>query len=305
MPLHEIVKKYGGKTIHGGWSANIRGPGHSKDDRSVSLKVDPKTMRVIVKSFSKTDYREVKDLLREDGFIDDQGILTGQGAGAGAGYQAPPSVSTLKALVEPLWGQAYDWRYTLTERYLFAHRKAPAVGTLPWCRHHPHLNVALSKPSSRFQMPAMLAQITNAERKHIGLEITYLKPDGSRQTEDRVKLPRKSIGPLKSPHQVWLDEPGEDILVGEGVFSVLRASHKFGLPAGALLSIENMRRWTPPAGTRFLLIARDNGQPGILASEALRARSEALGIRVKIEGPADEFSDFDDEAMGRIWRPKR
>ena len=52
------------------------------------------------------------------------------------------------------------------------------------------------------------------------------------------------------------------MLVGEGVFTTLSATERFGLPGWALLSTRNLRAWSPPEGVRSILIAADRGKDG-------------------------------------------
>lgn len=80
MTLHAIVAAFGGDLYQGGWRANVPAPGHSADDRSVSLLLAEG--RVIIHGFGAADWREMRDLLRSSGFIDDaaeaRGTLTGE-----------------------------------------------------------------------------------------------------------------------------------------------------------------------------------------------------------------------------------
>ncbi|MHB8287376.1 MAG: hypothetical protein ACYDD1_22235 [Caulobacteraceae bacterium] len=72
MSLANIVAKRGGDLYANGCKASIPGLGHSRADRSTSL-VLSHTGRVVVNSFSKTDWREIIDDLRRDRLIDWQG----------------------------------------------------------------------------------------------------------------------------------------------------------------------------------------------------------------------------------------
>ena len=60
MTLHAIVAALGGDLYQGGLRANVPAPGHSADDRSVSLlHADG---RVIIHGFGAADWREVRDV---------------------------------------------------------------------------------------------------------------------------------------------------------------------------------------------------------------------------------------------------
>jgi hypothetical protein len=256
--------------------------------------------RVLITSFGRSHFGEVMDLLRNDGFIGSTGRLTGfePNWAQQVSFGVPPS--SCAHLVDPLWSGAVDVSQTLSKtyiaRYRAVRRPVEGIGAL---RHADAVPVALLKPQPRLKTAAMLAEITNAERRRIGLEITYLRADGNRFSPEDIFLPRKTIGPLRQAHQVELDLLDQDMIVGEGVFTVLSASQRFDLPAWALLSISNMRRWVPPAGLRRLVIARDNGQAALEAATRLAERAKSQGLRVFIRAPNPAYSDFNDEDRGR------
>ena len=299
MSLTAIARHYGGTTSHGGTRAMIPGPGHGAADRSISLRLT-QDGRVLVTSFGRSHFGEVKDMLRADGFVGGSGHLTG----FEPRNEAPPSAgaqgSSCGHLVEPLWRGAISVEQTLSETYITRHRaiRRPlaAIGAL---KHAYDVPVALLKPHARLKTPALLAGISNAERRLIGLEITHLRADGDRHRPEDIFLPRKTIGPLRQPHQVELDDLADEMVVGEGVFTVLSASQRFDLPGWALLSLSNMRRWAPPAGIRRLIIARDNGRAALQIASELAERARAQGVQVCIRAPKAAFSDFNDEDRGR------
>ena len=299
MSLARITKHYGGDLTHGGTRALIRGPGHSAADRSISLRLTHDG-RVLVTSFGRSHFGEVKDMLRNDGFIGPSGRLTGFDPERPSGKYAGAQPSSCGHCVDPLWAEAVGVVQTLSETYIAHHRavRRPAEG-IGALRHGYAIPVALLKPQPRFKTQALLSEITNADRRRIGLEITHLRSDGDRHSPQDIFLPRKTIGTLRQAHQVELDPLGTDMLVGEGVFTVLSASQRFDLPGWALLSISNMRRWVPPAGLRRLVIARDNGPAALEAASLLAERARSHGVRAFVRAPQAAFSDFNDEDRGR------
>ena len=68
MTLRSIVQALGGDLYDGGRRANIPAPGHSAEDRSVSLLLQDD--RVVVHTFGDGDWRAVLDFLREQQLID-------------------------------------------------------------------------------------------------------------------------------------------------------------------------------------------------------------------------------------------
>ena len=76
MSLKDIVDVLGGEVHRGGNRAHIPAPGHSTDDRSVSLLLQ--NNRLIIHSFTDGgDWRAIRDDLRERGFINAAGELVG------------------------------------------------------------------------------------------------------------------------------------------------------------------------------------------------------------------------------------
>ena len=123
------------------------------------------------------------------------------------------------------------------------------------------------------------------------MEVTYLAPVGDRA---RMGLPRKTVGVLPAGAAVRLDPAGPRLLVAEGVFSALSASERFGLPAWALLSTSNLRRWTPPQGVTAVTIAADRGAAGERSARILAARLRALGLTVVAVWPPRAFGDWNE-----------
>ena len=68
MSLRGIVRALGGEIYDGGRRANIPAPGHSAEDRSVSLLLQGD--RVVVHTFGDGDWKAVLDQLREHQLID-------------------------------------------------------------------------------------------------------------------------------------------------------------------------------------------------------------------------------------------
>lgn len=71
--LHDIVAALGGDLHHGGRTASVPAPGHSRADRSVSLLLDQD--RVVIHGFGSTGWREVRAHLVGLGLIDAAGRL--------------------------------------------------------------------------------------------------------------------------------------------------------------------------------------------------------------------------------------
>jgi hypothetical protein len=284
--LAPIVRALGGDLWDGGRRANVPGPGHGPKDRSVSLLLAGG--RVVVHCFAGDDWRDVRAELAGLGLVDDDGRLTGAPA---AGAPAQPSRRERKAAAQRLWSEGRPLGGTLSARHLALRGvDAPAESL----RHHPEVPAAIYAGAGPRQ-PALLAAIREPDLGEVaGVEVTYLAPNGARA---RLTLPRKTVGMCPAGAAVRLAPAGADLLVGEGVFSCLSAGARFGLPAWALLSTRNVRRWRPPPGVRFVVIAADRGADGEAAARELAEALRDLGVRWAIRWPPPPFGDWNEAAL--------
>ncbi|MEW5683277.1 MAG: toprim domain-containing protein, partial [Pseudomonadota bacterium] len=235
--LAPIVEALGGDLWSGGRCANVPGPGHGADDRSVSLLLSGG--RVVVNCFAGDDWRAVLADLKDRGLVDADGRLVG--AGGRAGDAAPtPGRWERAEIAQRLWSEGRPLGCTLSARHLALRGvAAPAEGL----RHHPEVPAAVYTCAGP-RRPALLAAIrAPVSGEVVGVEVTYLAPNGLRA---RLRLPRKTVGLCPAGAAVRLTPAGPRLLVGEGVFTCLSAAARFGLPAWALLSTRNLRRWRPP-----------------------------------------------------------
>ena len=103
--LHDIAAALGGDLHHGGRTASVPAPGHSRADRSVSLLLDQD--RVVIHGFGSTGWREVRAHLVGLGLIDAAGRLTGATTGVfGRASVTPirPPPRGRMAVAQMVWG---------------------------------------------------------------------------------------------------------------------------------------------------------------------------------------------------------
>jgi hypothetical protein len=286
MTLAPIVRVMGGDLYAGGRRANIPAPGHSRADRSVSLLLDGD--RVVVHSFTGVDWREVLADLKARGLVDCEGRLAGAAYGPAAPEDLGPNVRIARA--QAIWAEARPAPGALSERHVrlrAVSRPLPAA-----LRHHPALPLAAYRGLGPAR-PAMLAAVLDAAGSLCAVEATYLAADGTRA---RVRLPRKTLGRLPPGCAVRLDPAAAHMLVAEGVFTALSASERFGLPAWALLSVGNLRAWSPPPDVRRVTIAADAGAVGEAGAAVLSRRLQGLGLVVTVRAPPIPALDWNDVA---------
>ncbi len=299
MTLRSIVAAVGGDLYAGGRRANVPAPGHSAHDRSVSLLLSGD--RVIAHGFGGADWKAALDDLRERGLIDDAGRLFGGGGGGAQPTALPASIR--EAAVRDLWAAARPVRAG-SPAALHARRRAigRSLGGVAALRQHPAAPLSVYRPG-RATRPALLAAVTAAEGALTAIEIVYLAPNGG--LASGVILPRKTVGRLPPACAVRLDPADTRLLVAEGVFTALSAGERLGLPAWALLSTSNLRRWFAPAGVREVLIAADRGLDGEASAERLAWRLRADGLSVSIRLPPLPFGDWNEAATTRDREEKK
>lgn len=301
MSLNAIVAALGGDLYARGLRANIPAPGHSAHDRSVSLRlVDG---RVLVHAFNGADWREILDDLRARSLIDDLNRPTGGGHAVGLRPGRPePSDRERIDAARRLWEEGRAIEGTLSETHLRlrqVRREPPGPGAL---RHHPAAPISAYRRRSPTR-PALLAGIRNPAGELTAVEITYLDPNGQRTR--RLRLPRKTIGVIEASSAVRLDPLQPDLLVGEGVFTVLSACERFNRAGWALMSTRNLRSWRPPTGVRSVWIAADRGKDGEQSARDLAEGLRKSDLDARIFLPPRGHGDWNDVAQAELSSERR
>ena len=303
LSLHEIVRVLGGELYAGGRRASIPAPGHSSADRSVSLL--ERDGRVIIHSFGEATWQAVRDELRRRGLIDNRGAPT-HGIAHDRPVRSAPSHTDRVARARTLWEEALPIRpATPAWRHIRGRAIATAPIDIPALRSHPEAPLSAYRRSAATR-PALLAAISDPSGALTGVEITYLTNGGSRASD--MRLSRKTIGAAPAGSAVRLSPASPSMVAGEGVFTTISASEYFGLPGWALLSANNMPRWSPPESVRLVLIAADRGSVGEGAAEALRQRLEERDVTAVVRTPPEPFGDWNEAAqaassLGRAAAP--
>jgi len=289
MSLRAIVRALGGDLYDGGRRANIPAPGHSRHDRSVSLL--ERDGRLIIHTFGDGDWRAVRDDLRA------RGLLAQTPRDLPAAHQEGQDRlgQHRVEVARDLWAAGRSIEGTLSGRHC---RYRGVNGPLPGpeaLRHHGLAPVSVYRPGPALR-PALLAAVRDPQGAVSAVEITYLTAGGRRAFD--LALPRKTVGVIPPGAAVRLDPAAPQMLVAEGVFTALAARARFGLPAWALLSTSNLRRWRAPTGVISVLIAADRGQDGEASAARLAQALATAGLQVRIALPPEPFGDWDEAAGG-------
>lgn len=292
MTLRAIVTALGGDLYQGGHRANVPAPGHSAHDRSVSLLLTDG--RLVIHGFGATDWRAMRDDLRQRGFIDDGGRLTG-GGHAGSTWPRPDRLARLEAAAH-LWESAVPIGVTSAAARHIRSRSVTGGIASSNLRHHPGAPTSVYRRGGSSR-PALIARISDDADRLTGVELTYLHSTGRRATELRVS--RKTVGHVPPGAAVRLWPAAPEMLAAEGVITTLSAIERFQLPGWALLAANNLARWTPPACVRRVLIAADRGVVGQDRAWRLYRRLVDLGLVAKVVWPDAPFDDWNAVAMAQ------
>lgn len=239
----QIAAAMGGD-VTGRDSCNVPGPGHSRKDRSLAIRI----MRTdfLVHSFADDDWKACREYVRSKlGLSDDW-----------RSDKAPPPDTTgddaerRKKLALKIWADSIDPRGTLAESYLREHRALELPDSVAYSviRFHRGLRYEAGK-----YLPAMVCLLRDIKSNEpCGIHRTFL----NRYTGS--KIDRKMLGIAKGA-AIKLDaEPSTRLTIGEGVETVLAARDAGFVPAWALGSSGAVRCFPILPHLRELIILQEN-----------------------------------------------
>jgi putative DNA primase/helicase len=310
MDLRSIAAALGGEVS--GRHVLCPGPGHSRNDRSLSVKIEPNAPGgLLVHSFCGDDPITCKDYVRSKVGLpqwqpgeDDRDRTVPQHKIAShdraviereAEERRPMTEDDLDRIerARRIWDEADDPRNTLAEVYLRQHRNLNLPDDLAGnvLRYHPRCPWRDENIGKTIRVPALIAAFRSIDDDAItGIHRIALKPDGS-------KIDRKMLGMVRRTAVKIDAAAGRELLIGEGIESCM-AARQLGcrVPVWALGSSSLITFFPVVAGVRRLLI---HGEPGEASAEAVKScgqRWSRAGRRVDIVY-STVGSDFNDEIM--------
>jgi putative DNA primase/helicase len=274
----KLLRALGGHW-HGGYGM-ARCPAH--DDTSPSLSVTQKNGRVLVCCHAGCSQRDVISA------FDSLGLRLSH---VRVSRDTDSSIEedeerTRNALA--IFEEAVRADGTLVETYLASRGlHAPPPNVL---RFHNGL-----KHRSGGICPAMVAQVT---RGHDGVPLaihrTFLARDGAGKAP--LEPSKMMLGPCRGG-AVRLADPGDTLMVGEGIETCLAAMLATGHPAWAALSTTGLRTLDLPDDVRKVIVLADGDDAGEGAATHAASRWRRQGRRVHIARPPRGF-DFNDVLCG-------
>ena len=275
MNHEKIGKALGGRKTGGGWTA--RCPAH--DDRTPSLSIrHADDGKVLVHCHTGCDQERVIAALRGLGLWADDGPRphSRKVRRAPVEHTPDPDDTGRTEAALSIWRSAKPVQGTPVDIYLASRGiRLPATVAL---RFHP----GLKHPSGGI-WPAMLALVTiGVDGQPIGIHRTFLAHDGNAKAP--VEPQKMMLGPCRGG-VVRLAEPGNLLMIGEGIETCLSAMQATGHPAWAALSTSGLRVLELPGEVREVIVLSDGDEPGEAAARDAALRWMSEGRRVRIARP--------------------
>lgn len=288
--LYEVRERLGGQVYEGGNRWLGPGPNHSRNDRSLSVRLDGG--RPLVHSFVGDAFVDcAKHLGLERGEVRQENALEAMQRRAAAAKAKKIAEEVNRAFCKAVWDASQPIEATPAETYLWSRglildaedvRFHPAVP-----RHKPR------ETDIRAPLPAMVAKVRAVSGKPQALHVTYLTPDGRKALGDRSRL---MFGPTtQCAVRLAPIAAGGVLAVAEGIETAAAFTVLHGLPCWAALSTSGLQNFLAPEGVKRLVIAADRDDKtgaGMEAAKALAERARRL-CDVEIH-PAPEGKDWAD-----------
>jgi putative DNA primase/helicase len=291
VDLHRIVHERGGDLYSGGRAATIPGPGHSKGDRSLSLRLSEDGTRVIYHSFAgDLQHRDVMAYLGiEPGEVREATPADRAKERARREHERRILEAQNRTFCKSVWEGTEEIEGTPAEAYLYS-RNLIAEG-LPDLRYHPA--APRTKDQDREDAPkphaAMVALVREASGAPTGLHVTFVTADGRKAFGDRSRLMFGNVAGAA----VHLGSPvGGVLAVGEGIETCGAYANLKGVTTWPTLSTSGLRNFVVPSRVRKLVIASDGDKGGAEAAQALAQRACRF-CDVEID-PAPDGQDWAD-----------
>lgn len=284
-----IAEALGGRKAGSGWSA--RCPAH--DDRTPSLSLrETSDGKVLVRCHAGCDQDEVIAHLKASGLWMQNGPRLLRYAASGrVTSPTEPDRDEIKRTEAALsiWQAAKPAGGTLIETYFGS--RGLRLSTTPTLRFHP----SLKHPSGDY-WPAMIALVTLAsDDTPLAIHRTFLARNGGGKAP--VHPQKMMLGPCRGG-AVRLAEPGEVLMIGEGIETCLAAMQETGHSAWAALSASGLRALDLPKTVSNVIVLADGDAAGEAAARDFALRWKRHGRRVRIARPPMGM-DFNDMLVGR------
>jgi putative DNA primase/helicase len=274
----QIAKALGG--IISGGQILAPGPGHSPQDRSLSVLVNPHAPEgFVVNSFAGDDVLECRDYVRAKAGLEDWK----------AGPERPKTFQVPRR--EPEHHPNPDaldlWRAAVADGDVvrsYLDRRAIKLAPPPTLRQ------GTTVIFGRVPVPTLIAAAQAPDRRVIAVQETRLTWLGAKAP---VSVPRITTGALGYA-AVRLAPAGPVLGLAEGIETALSAMQIHGVPCWATLGGQRMARIALPSEVREVHLFADNDDAGRTSADAAASRYRADGLKVQVRPPPEGFGDWND-----------
>ncbi len=308
----EIARCMGGEAR--GNQATVPGPGHSRHDRSLSVRVDPDAPDgFLVHSFSGDDPIACRDHVRQmcglPYFRGERRDLTSQEMQASqerhtkAQCDEAALAAYVKGKAVETWQRAVPLPGTISERYLQIRCGAVPTDILDGnaLRFHPRCVFKLAD-GSKARLPALIGLFRDMQTgRPVAIHRTALLPDGSGKDVQTPGLsnPKKTLGQCDGAAIMFT--PFADVKNGlgicEGIETTISVAQTGWRPLWVVGSAWGIENFPPLGGLECLTVFADNDEnsAGQRAASACKRRLSLHNIEVNAIMPRTVGRDWNDE----------
>lgn len=285
--LRDIVREHGGSIYAGGRAATVPGPGHSRNDRSLSLRVSDDG-RIVFHSFANDPARDVMRYLGLDPSAGKEATSEDRARARRArDEERRRKIESDRAFCADVWAGTLPLSGSAAEAYLWS--RGLILDDCPDVRFHPAAPRGLPRPQGDPRgalpppHPAMVAIVRTPSDTPVGLHVTFVLADGTGKAFGQRS--RLMFGQI-SGNAVHLTPGGSELAVGEGIETCLAYRARTGMRTWAALSTAQLHNFSMPPRLRRLVIAADGDKGGMAAALALVDRAKRL-CDVEIDAAPD------------------
>jgi putative DNA primase/helicase len=292
MMAENLARALGARRTGSTWMA--RCPAHEDREPSLSISAGPDG-KVLVHCHAGCDQHDVVAALRRRDLWEATGRIAGRYARRHQDRVPDEPDANAKKRTEAalaIWQATQPVDGTLVVNYMCS--RGLDIAALPALRFHP----GLKHPSGGI-WPAMVALVTHGESgAPIAIHRTFLARDGAGKAP--VEPKKMMLGPCRGG-AVRLADPGDMLMVGEGIETGLAAMAATGRPAWAALSTSGLRALDLPKDVRNIIVLADGDDAGEAAARDCALRWKREGRRVRVARPPQGM-DFNDLLVGQTRR---
>jgi hypothetical protein len=248
--------------------------------------------RLLAYCFGGHSYSEIELALVEYGLLDDDG----------AELDAPPRDQSVPVRDDADQGRRIQHAREIYATGVWDERIQVYLRSRGITLTSPVLRFLEQTPHRLFaRLPAILAPVVDMNGEQIGVHMTFLRPDGSDKADLSPKdLQRECRGVIRGGAiRLTQHDPGDELVIGEGIETSLAAAQIFDLSCWASVSAGGLKTVELPPEARRVLIAADHDEAGRRCALAARDRWVAEGRAVRVKVPPVPGQDFNDVLLGR------